>query len=65
MDFVPGVYGRIGARFDWAEFNQFVSAVEVGLTGSFYSKKIEIMVQNPGDQFFYGAYVSLLFGKRW
>lgn len=65
VDFVPGLYGRIGARFDWAEFNQFVSAVEVGLTGSFYSKKIEIMVQNPGDQFFYGAYVSLLFGKRW
>lgn len=62
---VPGLYGRIGMRFDWAEFNEFVSAVEVGVNGAFYTKKVEIMVQNPGKQFFYGAYVSLVFGKRW
>lgn len=62
---VPGIYGRIGMRFDWAEFNEFISAVEVGLNGEFYSKKVQIMIENPGKQFFYGAYVSLLFGKRW
>jgi len=62
---VPGLYGRIGMRFDWAEFNEFVSAVEVGLNGAIYSKKVEIMVQSPGKQFFYGAYVSVVFGKRW
>lgn len=65
VEVVPGVYGRIGMRFDWAEFNEFVSAVEVGLDGEFYSKKVQIMVHNPSKQFFYGAYVSLLFGKRW
>lgn len=62
---VPGVYGRLGMRFDWAEFNEFVSAVEVGLDGQFYSKKVQIMVHNPSKQFYYGAYVSLLFGRRW
>lgn len=62
---VPGLYARVGMRFDWAEFNEFVSAVEVGLDAELYSQKIEIMVQNPGQQFFYGAYVSLVFGKRW
>lgn len=62
---VPGLYGRLGMRFDWAEFNEFVSAVEVGVEGELYSQKVEIMVQNPGKQFFYGAYVSLVFGKRW
>lgn len=62
---VPGLYARLGMRFDWAEFNEFVSAIEVGLNAQLYSRKIEIMVQNPGKQFFYGAYVSLIFGKRW
>ncbi len=63
--FDPGLYARLGMRFDWAEFNRFVSAVEVGLSGSFYAKEVQIMVNNPGSKFFYGAYVSLLFGKRW
>lgn len=61
----PGLYARIGMRFDWAEFNEFVSAVEVGLNAEMYAQKVEIMIENPGQKFFYGAYVSLLFGKRW
>lgn len=65
VQFNPGLYARLGMRFDWAEFNEFVSAIEVGLTGSFYSKEVQIMVNNSGSKFFYGAYVSLLFGKRW
>ncbi len=61
----PGVYARLGMRFDWAEFNEYVSAIEVGVTGSYYSKEVQIMINNAGANFFYGAYVSLLFGKRW
>jgi hypothetical protein len=62
---VPGVYARAGMRFDWAEFNEYVSAVEVGVDAALYSKKVQIMVSESGKQFFYGAYVSILFGKRW
>lgn len=62
---VPGLYARAGMRFDWAEFNQMVSAVEVGVDAEVYTQKINIMVNNPGKRFYYGAYVSLLFGKRW
>jgi hypothetical protein len=65
VQMVPGLYARIGMRFDWAEFNEFVSALEVGLSADLYSKKVQIMVNNPGKSFFYGAYVSLIFGKRW
>lgn len=65
VKFVPGLYARAGMRFDWAEFDQFVSAVEVGVDGEIYTQKINIMVNNPGKRFYYGAYVSLLFGKRW
>jgi hypothetical protein len=62
---VPGLYARLGMRFDWAEFNEFVSALEVGVDAEYYGKKVQIMVENPARQFFYGAYVSLVFGKRW
>jgi hypothetical protein len=62
---VPGLYVRAGIRFDWAEFNEFVSALEVGVDAECYSKKVAIMVENPANQFFYGANVSLVFGKRW
>lgn len=62
---IPGAYGRLGMRFDWAEFNKFVSALEVGLDAQIYSKEVQIMVNNPSRRFFYGAYVSLLLGKRW
>lgn len=65
IEVTPGLYARLGMRFDWAEFDEFVSAIEVGVTGSFYSKEVQIMVNNDSDKFFYGAYVSLLFGKRW
>lgn len=65
MSVVPGLYLKGGVRFDWAEFDQFVSALEVGVSAEAYAQKIHIMVENPGQQFFYGAYVSLMFGKRW
>lgn len=61
----PGVYGRVGMRFDWAQINRFVSAVDVGVTGTYYTKEAEIMVDTKGKNLFYGAYISLLFGKRW
>lgn len=69
-EMVPGLHARLGLRYDWAEFNDFVSAIEVGINGEMYTKKVNIMVpafkgDDPGKQFFFNAYVSLLFGKRW
>lgn len=65
VKFIPGIYARLGMRFDWAEFNEFVSAIEVGLNAELYSKEVQIMVQNPAQRFFYSAYVSVILGKRW
>jgi hypothetical protein len=60
----PGAYGKIGLRFDYGSYNELVSAIEVGLTAEFYSKKIPIMVRQDAKQFFYGGYVAIMFGKR-
>jgi hypothetical protein len=60
----PGVYIKPAVRFDYGRYNEIVSAIEVGLMGEFYSKKIPQMIYQKQRQFFFSAYVAVLFGKR-
>jgi hypothetical protein len=60
----PGLYVKSGLRFDYGAYNELISAVEVGLTAEFYSRKVQQMAQIDGKNLFFGAYVALLFGKR-
>ena len=60
----PGLYGKAAVRFDYGAYNEIVSAIEVGITGEFYTRKIPILTQIPQKQFFFSAYFSILFGKR-
>jgi hypothetical protein len=64
MTVVPGAYAKAAVRFDYGSYNEVVSAIEVGLTGDFYSKKIPQIVGNDQKQFFLSGYVAVLFGKR-
>ena len=64
MTITPGLYAKTSVRFDYGSYNEIVSAIEVGITGEFYSKKIPILVQTPQKQFFFSGYVAILFGKR-
>jgi hypothetical protein len=61
---VPGAYAKAGLRFDYGQYNEMINAIEVGLTAEFYSKKISQMAFNKNNNFFFGAYVAILFGKR-
>lgn len=64
LSVTPGLYLKPALRFDYGRYNEVVSALEVGLTGEFYSKKIPQMIYQKQKQFFFSAYVALLFGKR-
>lgn len=64
MTVTPGVYAKAALRFDYGRFNEIITGVEVGVHGEYYTKKVPIMNYNDQKQFFFGAYVSLLFGKR-
>jgi hypothetical protein len=64
MKFNPGIYTKAGLRFDWARFNQVVSAIEFGFSFDYYSKKVVQMVDVPGKAFFPTGYVSVVFGNR-
>lgn len=61
---VPGLYAKAAVRFDYGSYNEVISAIEVGITTDFYSKKIPQIVYNPEKQFFFSGYVAILFGKR-
>ena len=60
----PGAYIKPALRFDYGSYNEMINAIEVGLCGEFYSKKIPQMLYNKQKQFFFSAYFSLIFGKR-
>lgn len=60
----PGIYVKPALRFDYGSYNEMVNAIEVGLCGEFYSKKIPQMLYNKQKQFFFSAYFSVMFGKR-
>lgn len=64
LDFVPGAYLKGALRFDYGRYNEVVTAIEVGVMGEFYSKKIPQMVYQKHKQTFLFAYVSLIFGRR-
>jgi hypothetical protein len=60
----PGLYLKPALRFDYGKYNEMLSAIEVGLTGEFYTKKIPQIIYIKQKQFFFSAYVSILFGRR-
>jgi hypothetical protein len=64
MEVVPGAYVKTGLRFDYGKYNEMISALEVGITGEFYSKKVPQMIYIEQKQFFLSAYVTLMFGRR-
>ena len=64
LSVTPGIYLKPAVRFDYGKFNEMVSAIEVGLAGEFYTKKIPQMIEAKQKQFFFSAYVSIMFGRR-
>ena len=61
---VPGLYAKTALRFDYGRYNEVISAIEIGITGEYYAKEIPILLNNSNKSFFFGGYVSILFGKR-
>jgi hypothetical protein len=64
MKVTPGLYGKASLRFDYGQYNEMLNAIEVGLVGELYSKKIPQIVYAKPTQYFASIYVSLMFGRR-
>jgi hypothetical protein len=58
------VYAKTALRFDYGSYNEMISAIEVGISGEYYSKAIPLMVHNTAKKFFFTGYMAIIFGKR-
>ncbi|MEP7317126.1 MAG: hypothetical protein ABI921_00235 [Panacibacter sp.] len=61
---VPGAHARLAMRFDYGRYNEFLSAIEVGVNAEYYTKKMPIMINNPEKKFFFNGFIAIEFGKR-
>ena len=67
VSLVPGVQGKLGLFFSLGAFEEYAKAVEVGIMGDLYIRKIPIMVETntiSSKPYFVNFYLSLEFGKR-
>lgn len=64
MKMTPGIYAKAALRFDYGRYNETVSAIEVGITGEYYTKNIPQIINFKQEKFFTNVYVAILFGKR-
>lgn len=61
---VPGLHARTAIRFDYGRYNEVLSAIEVGLNADYYTQSMPILLMNKAHNFFFNAYIALVFGKR-
>ena len=64
LKFIPGIHARVSLRFDYGRYNELLSAIEVGVNAAYYTKNVNMLLDNPGKKFFFTSYVALDFGKR-
>ena len=64
LQFAPALNAKLAMRFDYGRFNTNVAAIEAGVTGEYYTMKMPLMAYVTPSQFFFNAYVSIMFGKR-
>jgi hypothetical protein len=60
----PGLNAKVAMRFDYGRLNQTISAIECGLTEEYYFSKIPLAYMVKQHNFFFNAYVQIMFGSR-
>ena len=70
MKIYPGAKAKVALVFDWANYNEFVKALEVGAMANVYASRVPILVALDDEIdynkfLFMNLYVKFMFGKRW
>ncbi len=61
----PGLYAKAGISFDWANEDDKVRNLEIGIVGDYYFSPIQLMAFNKAAPFFTTLYATLAFGRKW
>jgi hypothetical protein len=64
LGFRPGLHAKTGFQFDWSSQDDFIKAIEVGISADGYFGKVPIMVTEDNKFLFFNAYVGFAFGKK-
>ncbi len=59
-----GAYAKAALRFDYGKYNEIISALELGFIAEYYGKPVQQMIYSKDNNFFFSAYVAILFGRR-
>lgn len=62
---IPGGFGKAGLIFDWANYDEYIKSLEVGLGADLYIKDIPMMIIENNKPYFAYLYLCLQFGKKW
>lgn len=60
----PALNAKLAMRFDYGRLNQTISAIECGLTEEYYFSKVPLVYMVKEHNFFFNAYVQIMFGSR-
>jgi hypothetical protein len=63
LKFIPGVFVKVGASFEFSKRDNKMRALEAGFCFDAYPKKIEIMATTENSALFPTVYVSFRFGR--
>lgn len=65
LSIVPGGNATIAMHMDWGAFDEFVKALEIGLTADMFATKAPILVSETNNQrLFFNFFLNLQLGKR-
>jgi hypothetical protein len=65
MKFNPGVFGKLGIQFEYANEDDAIRAIELGTVVDFYFLPVELMTSNDPSNIFISLYLKFLLGRKY
>lgn len=65
LSIYPGGYGKFAISFEYAGWQQKITAIETGVVIDAYAKGLPIMANGTMNNIFFNFYISLIWGGKW
>ena len=65
LSIYPGGYGKFALSFEYAGWQDKITAIETGVVLDAYARAIPIMATGNKNNFFFNFYISLIWGGKW
>jgi hypothetical protein len=65
LKFYPGAFAKLALSFEYAGWQQKVTAIETGIVLDGFLKEVPIMANIDNNRFYFNFYITLLWGGKW